>query len=254
MKHRYVILSVAVLAIAFFLLKAPWWAWALLVAVWLVVAVAGSSLLRWQYHLPVLFRSPREHDDRVAITFDDGPDPVITPQVLKLLADHGAKATFFCIGKRAQAHPGIVKDIIGQGHTVGNHGFSHSNTFGFKSTGAVIKELQDSERTVQELTGLRMRLFRPPFGVTNPPIARAVAAQDLVCGGWSIRSLDTTRRSADQVWKRVVRRLKGGEVVLLHDTGEKCVEVLERLLSFMRANDLSGVPVDQLLGIKPFRG
>ena len=97
-------------------------------------------------------------------------------------------------------------------------------------------------------------LFRPPFGVTNPQIARAVAAQDLVCVGWSIRSLDTTRRSADQVWKRVVRRLKGGEVVLLHDTGEKCVEVLERLLSFMRANDLSGVPVDQLLGIKPFRG
>lgn len=253
MKHRHVITLVAVLAIAFFLLKAPWWAWALLVAAWLVVAVAGSSLIRWQYHLPVLFRSQREREDRVAITFDDGPDPVFTPRVLQLLADHGAKATFFCIGKRARAHPGIVKDIIAQGHTLGNHSFSHSNTFGFKSTGAVIKELQGAERAVQTCTGLRMRLFRPPFGVTNPPIARAVEAQGLVCVGWSIRSLDTTRRSADQVWGRVVRRLKGGETILLHDTGEKSVEVLERLLNFMRANNLSAVPVDQLLGIKPYR-
>lgn len=254
MKHRYVILPVAVLAIAFFLLKAPWWSWTLLIATWLLVAVAGSSLLRWQYHLPVLFRSPQKHDNRVAITFDDGPDPVFTPQVLRLLADHGAKATFFCIGKRVQAHPGIVKDIIGQGHTLGNHSFSHSNTFGFKSTWAVVTELQETERTVQEQTGLRMRLFRPPFGVTNPPIARAVAAQDLVCVGWSIRSLDTTWRSADQVWKRILRRLKGGETILLHDTGEKGVEVLERLLVFLRANNLSAVPVDQLLGIKPYRG
>ncbi|MEO5585755.1 MAG: polysaccharide deacetylase family protein [Flavobacteriales bacterium] len=254
MKHRYVILSVAVLAIALFLLKAPWWAWTLLIAVWLVVVISGSSLLRWQYHLPVLFRSPQKRDDRVAITFDDGPDPVITPQVLKLLADHGAKATFFCIGKRVQAYPGIVKDIIGQGHTLGNHSFSHSKAFGFKSTGAVIIELQETERTVQEQTGLSMRLFRPPFGVTNPQIARAVAAQDLVCVGWSIRSLDTTWRSADQVWKRIVRQLKGGEVVLLHDSGEKCVVVLERLLTFLRANKLSAVPVDSLLGIKPYRG
>lgn len=253
MKHRYVFLSVAVVAIALFLLKAPWWAWALLLAAWVTMVAVGSLHLQWQYHLPVLFRSPKKLDDRIAITFDDGPDPVFTPQVLKLLADHGAKATFFCIGQRAQEHPGLVSAIIDQGHTLGNHSFSHSNMFGFKSTGAVIQELQETERTVLDQTGLKMRLFRPPFGVTNPQIARAVAAQDLVCVGWSIRSLDTTPRSADRVWARVVRRLKGGGIVLLHDTGPTCVVVLERLLGSMRVNNLSGVPVDQLLGIEPYR-
>ena len=221
---------------------------------WMAVVAAGTFHLQWQYHLPVLFRSPNDTDDRVAITFDDGPDPVITPQVLKLLADHGAKATFFCSGERAQEYPGILKDIIGQGHTLGNHSFSHSNAFGFKSTAAVIKELMETERTVLEQTGLKMRLFRPPFGVTNPQIARATAQQGLVCIGWSIRSLDTTQRSADQVWKRIVGHVRGGETILLHDTSEKSVEVLERLLNFLNANNIAAVPVDQLLGIEPYRG
>lgn len=253
LKHRIVMAVGAGLAIALILFSAPWWAWAVLLACWLALVVAGSFRLQWQYHLPVLFRSAEERDGRVAITFDDGPHPEVTPRVLQLLADHGAKATFFCIGKQVAAYPDLVRDIIAQGHTIANHSYSHDLTFGFKSTAAVVKELEMTEQIVQEITGLRMRLFRPPFGVTNPQIARAVAAREMVCAGWSIRSLDTTRRSAEHVWKRVERGLKEGEVLLLHDTGTKCVEVLERSLELLRTQGLSAVTVDRLLNIEPYR-
>src|SRR5690606_17833233 len=106
--------------------------------------------------------------------FDDGPHPDFTPQILKLLRQHNAKATFFCIGKKVAQHPEIVKGIIAEGHIIGNHTYSHTKAFGFLSTKKVTDELQTTEETIERLTGLKTKLYRPAFGVTNPNISTAV--------------------------------------------------------------------------------
>src|SRR5690606_13296141 len=140
--------------------------------------------------------------------------PIFTPQVLKLLSRYNAKATFFCIGKQVAQHPDIVKEIIAEGHTLGNHTYSHSKTFGFLSTEKVVEELQRTRETIQQLTGLDSILYRPAFGVTNPSIGSAVDQLGLQTIGWSIRSLDTTNRSKMTILHRITHRLKPGDIIL----------------------------------------
>ena len=161
MKHRFVFLAVAVLAIALFLLKAPCWAWALLFMAWVAVVAVGSFHLQWQYHLPVLFRSAQERSGRIAITFDDGPDPVFTPQVLKLLADHGAKATFFCLGRQVERHPELFDRLRSEGHATGHHTWDHPNGWRTPARTYYRSVLRGQRQT----GGL---LFRPPYGRLKP--------------------------------------------------------------------------------------
>lgn len=188
----------------------------------------------------------------MAITFDDGPHPEFTPKVLGLLEQYGAKATFFCIGKSIEAHPELFKEILVQGHTIGNHTYSHDHRFGFFKTPIVITELEATNLAIQQLTGVFPKLYRPAFGVTNPRIRRAVAKLKLTVIGWNIRSLDTTKRSKEQVLRRITTKVSKGDVILLHDTSQKTVEVLEQLLLFLKQQDLESVTIDSLFNIKAY--
>ncbi|WP_239985684.1 MULTISPECIES: polysaccharide deacetylase family protein [Arenibacter] len=188
----------------------------------------------------------------VAITFDDGPHPDFTPKILELLQKYNAKASFFCVGQLVGQYGSVAKDIIERGHTIGNHTYTHSNGFGFLSTNKVLLELQKTNETIHELTGLNTKLYRPAFGVTNPNINRAVKKMNLETIGWSIRSLDTTKRSKKAILERVTSKLKKGDIILLHDTSEKTVEVLEQLLLFLHQNNMQSVSVDQLLDIEAY--
>src|SRR5690606_11978023 len=190
------------------------WVYPILIGFWATLTVIGSFHIRWNYHLEALHNNKNTRTDWVAITFDDGPHPDFTPQVLKLLSRYNAKATFFCIGKQVAQHPDIVKEIIAEGHTLGNHTYSHSKTFGFLSTEKVVEELQRTRETIQQLTGLDSILYRPAFGVTNPSIGSAVDQLGLQTIGWSIRSLDTTNRSKMTILHRITHRLKPGDIIL----------------------------------------
>lgn len=188
----------------------------------------------------------------VAITFDDGPHPIHTAKALSLLKKYDAKATFFCIGKNIEAHPKLFREIIRQGHSVGNHTFSHSNHFGFFGTNRVIEELTRTNELVENLVGLKMALYRPAFGVTNPSIAKAVKLLKLKPIGWNVRSLDTTFRGENQILKRIKARTEKGSIILLHDTSEKSMAVLERLLVFLEERKLKSVTIDQLFQIQAY--
>ncbi|HUH45613.1 MAG TPA: polysaccharide deacetylase family protein, partial [Arenibacter sp.] len=111
---------------------------------------------------------------------------------------------------------------------------------------------QRTRKAIQDLTGLDTHLYRPAFGVTNPNISKAVNQSGLQVIGWSIRSLDTTYRSKKSVLRRITRRLKQGDIILLHDTSAKTVEVLEQLLLFLQNNKIRSVTVDRLLDIKAY--
>ncbi|MBC3757204.1 polysaccharide deacetylase family protein [Hyunsoonleella sp. SJ7] len=228
-----------------------WWIFPI-VLVWLVITVLGSAKIGWNYHFESKNSNYQVTENRVAITFDDGPHPEFTPKVLKLLDSFNAKASFFCIGKHIEAHPEIVKNTISKGHTIGNHTYSHSNSFGFFSTEKVTSELEKTNAVAKTVIGYSLKLYRPAFGITNPNIKQALKTTGLQSIGWSKRSFDTTALNENQILSRITKNLKKGDVILLHDTSQKTLNVLERLLLFLQERNYVSVTVDTLFNIKAY--
>ena len=214
---------------------------------WLVFTAIGSFHIRWNYHLQAVHRSSKQDSKRVAVTFDDGPNPKITPKILDVLKKHNATATFFCVGQQMKKHPQLLKRMHDEQHTIGNHTFSHSNAMGFFGKRRMLSELQQTNNIAKEILGVTLRWFRPAFGVTNPAIKSAVSETELHVVGWSIRSFDTLPISEASLVQRITKRIRGGDIILLHDSSEKTVAVLERLLLFLHDKRMEAVSIDVLL-------
>jgi len=219
---------------------------------WLLITALGSFNIDWNYHLKSFNANNDITENRVAITFDDGPNPLYTLQVLELLKKYNAKGTFFCIGKNVENHSDIFNAIIEQGHTVGNHTYSHAKNFGFFSTKKVISELNKTNAIVKNTCGLEMKLYRPAYGVTNPQIKRAIKKLGMYSIGWSNRSFDTANLPTEYMFSRIRRRVKKGDVILFHDSSEKTLVVLERLLLFLREQNIESITVDALFNIEAY--
>ncbi len=194
--------------------------------IYALILFLGSKNICSQFYTEVKCR----YDDksRIYLTFDDGPDKKITPRILEILKKYNVKATFFCIGKKAETYPNILKQIAEEGHVVGNHSYSHSLYFDFFGTAKILKELKKTNRTVKQITGEECKVFRPPYGVTNPNIARAVKKTGMQVVGWSIRSFDTVKNKK-QVMKRL-QKAQNGDIILFHDTKEQTPEILDEFL------------------------
>jgi len=164
-------------------------------------------------------------DGDLLYSFDDGPS-VYTPQILEILKQHNQKAIFFCIGKNIATHPEIFAEILAHGHQVGNHSYTHSNFFGFKSVKNIIAEIQDTDDIMKKYGAVEVRYFRPPFGVINPTISKALKRTGHSVMGWSVRSFDTVFSE-----KIVLKRLKNSkkhDIILLHDSLSKTKNILKR--------------------------
>ncbi len=184
--------------------------------------------------------------DEIAITFDDGVDPQITPKVLDVLDRHEAKATFFLIGSKAAQEADLVREIARRGHSIGSHTLNHKGSFPMQSLDEMCGEIAACNEILERILCRKITLFRPPFGVTNPTIARAIRRLRLVSVGWSIRSLDTLGHPVERVVRRVVERLSRGEVILMHDNREGCDILLERILREVAQRRLRCVTIDEL--------
>lgn len=216
-----------------------------------VLLVRGSASVRASWYLRMRCRA-RRAGRRVALTFDDGPDPQRTPAVLDLLARQGVRATFFVVGARAEAHPELVRRMVAEGHVVGNHSYTHSWRFPLRSLGRTVEELRRTGEVLHRITGRQPRLFRPPFGVTNPTIARAVRRLGLDPVGWSIRSLDTMGQSPERVAARILRRLHPGAVILLHDRCAGSERLIGLLVEGLRSRGLEPVTLPELFDIEAY--
>lgn len=224
--------------------------WAVLVLLfWLGTVARGSLTIQSGYFVKTYNSGTGQN--QIALTFDDGPHPA-TLQVLELLEKHKAKATFFCIGKQIEKYPDIFQKIIEKGHTVGNHSYSHSNYFGFFPSKKVKEELNKTDALIKKNSGKQSKLFRPPFGVTNVHIMLALKKTKHFTIGWNIRSLDTIIKSEESILKRILKRLKPGSIILLHDTSQKTVNVLEQLLIHLHHENYEMVSVDALLKIQAY--
>ena len=185
----------------------------------------------------------------IALTFDDGPT-AFTPQVLDLLQKYNAKATFFCIGNRIEKDEKIFRRIVNEGHLIGNHTYSHSTKMGFFSTEKVKNEIAKTDDIIHRITGKSTPYFRPPFGVTNPNIAKALNETGHQVIGWNIRSLDTVIDDEDRILRRVLPRIQPGSIILLHDTSQKTVNVLEQILKGLQAEGYKMVTIEELKKIE----
>jgi peptidoglycan/xylan/chitin deacetylase (PgdA/CDA1 family) len=220
---------------------------------YLALILAGVFALRLRMFADALVRGPKGARG-VALTFDDGPDPETTPRVLDALEAEDAKATFFLIAKKAEAHPELVREMKRRGHGIGLHSYAHDRLFALRSQKRVTRDLARGVAVLRAITGQAPILFRPPIGHTNPAIVRAADALDLRVVGWNLSARDG-RQSADpeKVVARFRRHLKDGAIVLLHDAAEKGgrvpagVEAIRAILDIVKDARLEVVPLEAWL-------
>lgn len=153
----------------------------------------------------------------IALTIDDGPDPEVTPQVLDLLDRYGVRATFFCIGDKATRYPDLCKEIIRRGHAVENHSQHHRHYFSLLGTAGLSREIQAAQDTLTAITDRRPAFFRAPAGLRNPFLDPVLSKLGLRLTAWTRRGYDTRTSDADTVLRRLMRDLKAGAILLLHD-------------------------------------
>ncbi|WP_394825137.1 polysaccharide deacetylase family protein [Pendulispora albinea] len=215
-------LSAVVLAVrAMFIAPPPIWVAVGAVVLYMALILLGVFVLKWRVFVDAVIEGPR-HARGVALTFDDGPDPVWTPRALDALDRAGAVATFFVIGKKAEKHPELVREIVARGHTIGLHSYAHDRLFSLRGERRVRDDLTRAIHVLTAITGEAPDLFRPPIGHTNPIIARVAEALDLTVIGWSISGRDGVGRArAPDVVRRIRRGLRDGAIVLLHDAAER---------------------------------
>ena len=223
----------------------------LVLCIWFLIVFIGSSFIASNYHVKTYCSNPSISEKKIAITFDDGPHE-ITLSVLEVLKKYNVKATFFCIGKNIELHPKILKRTINEGHAIGNHSYSHAPFFDFYNKDQVIAEIEKTDILIESVLGTKTTLFRPPYGVTNPSIRRALAVTKHKTIGWNIRSLDGIIKNEKFLISRIIKSIKPGGIVLLHDTSMETVNVLEQVLYFLEKNNYSVVPLEELLNIKAY--
>lgn len=221
---------------------------------YIALLLSGVFVLRLCMFADAVVRGPADATG-VVLTFDDGPDPVHTLEVLDVLDKHDVKATFFVIGKKAEEHRGVVEEIVRRGHEVGVHGYSHARLFSLWGGKRVREDLEKAIRVLENTTGKTPLLFRPPIGHTNPTIARIADQLDLTVVGWSVGARDgLSRTKPEDVVRRIARGLEDGAIVLLHDAPERGtrkpagVTALEAILEQVAAKNLRVRPLAGWLG------
>jgi peptidoglycan/xylan/chitin deacetylase (PgdA/CDA1 family) len=192
------------------------------------------------------FCCKRTREKLIALTFDDGPHPAYTPQVLDVLKRYGVKAAFFVIGERIAGNEDVLERACVEGHRIGNHSFTHKNTFPLLGLKRMAFDMHLCDSDVARATGQCAQWFRPPFGITNPNVAKAAKMLKYKVAGWSIRSLDTVKSDKDKVVKRVVSRLQPGAIVLLHDHLPDAAYILEQVIRQAAEKDYRFVTLDEL--------
>ena len=203
----------------------------------------------------LVYRSGDTRKREVALTFDDGPDPVITRGILDVLRDQSVKGTFFMLGRNVERFPGTASRVASSGHEIGNHFYNHRVAL---HPPAVVKEITRAERAIREATGVWPGLFRPPFGANGKGFSREAYRLGYLTIKWSVNSGDWLGAEGDKIVRKVMRSARGGAIILMHDgdfgerrKGGQTVAAVEKLLGVLKEEGYRPVTVSRLLGFPP---
>src|SRR5450830_608125 len=251
-------MALHVLALVAVIAEPRQWPWALgavIVNHLLMTAIGLWPRSHWLgpnwTHLPAAATARNE----IALTIDDGPDPIVTPQVLDMLDRYAAQASFFCIGEKAARYPDLCREIVRRGHAVENHTQHHRHHFALLGYSGFMRELQAAQETLTTITGQRPLFFRAPAGLRNPFLDPVLARLEPRLASWSARGFDTRIGDVERVKNRLLRGLRAGAILLLHDGNAArtldgipvILEVLPTVLAAARAANLRFVTLRHAL-------
>jgi peptidoglycan-N-acetylglucosamine deacetylase len=222
----------------------------LLVFVYLSVSVLFSFIIRSGFHMKAYCKKTTDQKV-IALTFDDGPDPEITPLILDIMQGK-ANATFFCIGRKLEHNEQILKRMDDEGHLIGTHSYSHSGWFDLFSSNRMKKEFFMTDQKIFEVTGKKPLMFRPPYGVINPLLKKALRSFNYHIIGFSNRSWDTMTTNEGKILNRIMRKLKPGDIVLLHDSVPQSIPVLNEFLKIIEVKGYKIISLPEMFKIQSY--
>jgi|GEM_PF-1021736 len=221
-------------------------------AIFLALAFWGAFTPSLGIHGAYVFRFVTE-SPQVALTFDDGPHPVHTRAVLRVLAARGARATFFVIGAKAAAHPDLIAEMIAAGHQIENHSWGHQRWFAARSVHVIAQDLLRTSNVIESLTGRRPRWARPPFGIASPPVLAGIERSGLLPCGWTRAARDgVSWQKSHRALARLRSSLRKGHILVMHDAAERgsrdplVLSFLDELLHDLAERGLQAVTLDTL--------
>ncbi len=223
-----------------------WQQMLLLIPVYLIILGWGVFDIGSQFFIPTFWKGKK---GEVSFTFDDGPDPEVTPKVLDVLREANVKAVFFVIGRIAEKHPELVRQMVSEGHAVGNHTYNHDYVF---SKAAAEKQVTEGQEVIEKIIGKKPKYFRPPFGVMTPEIASAIRKEKCAVIGWDLRSQDGRIRTKEATINRVKSHLKKSTVLLFHDTNPTTPDALREIIHLCKQNGMKIVSLPDQSGIEPY--
>lgn len=213
----------------------------------------ANSILQREFPNIVVLRGPLD-SNKVALTFDDGPDIRFTPQVLDVLDQYQAKATFFLMGARAAEHSQIVQRIYNEGHAIGNHTYWHPNLVE-ENLDRIRWEVTATEDAIEQILGFRTRLFRPPYGALNRDVVQLLGELGYSVILWDVDSLDWRQLGANVIADNVLANAESGSIILMHDGGDwtmdlsGTVNALHEIIPTLQGEGIDFVTIPQLLNI-----
>jgi peptidoglycan/xylan/chitin deacetylase (PgdA/CDA1 family) len=229
----------------------PVYVYPLLFIAWSLIVFLGCVNVSSDFFIPIICKAETDKKE-IAISFDDGPAENYTNDILNILDTENVKATFFCIGNRIAGNEFILKRVKAEGHIIGNHSYSHHFWFDMYSSKKMLNDLQQMDDEMERATGFRPKLFRPPYGVTNPNLAKAIKKGGYTPVGWSVRSLDTVAKDKKQLLSKIVDAIKPGAVFLFHDTCKITLDVLPEFIQEVKKRGYNIVSLDKLLALQSY--
>ena len=191
----------------------------------------------------VLPEEEKTEKKRIALTFDDGPHPIYTPQMLELLKEEQVPATFFLLGENVELYGDVVKEIAKEGHLIGNHTYHHVQVTTL-SLDEACKEIQETSDLIEELTGTGTEYVRPPFGTWNEELEERL---DLIPVMWSIDTKDWTTQNVDWIVREAVKHAEDHDIILMHDSYQSTVDAVKRVIEQLEAEGFEFVTVDEII-------
>lgn len=229
----------------------PVYVYPLLFIIYSLIVFYGCYYVGSNFFIKIIC-SANTNQKEIAISFDDGPAINHTPEILRLLKQDNIKATFFCIGNRIAGNENIVRQIKEDGHIIGNHSYSHHFWFDMFSSKKMLQDLRLMDYELKRATGLQPKLFRPPYGVTNPNLKKAIMAGNYTPVGWSVRSMDTVIKEEKILLDKIIKLLKPGAIFLFHDTSSTTLQMLPTFIKEVKNRGYQIIPLDKLLHLNPY--